>query len=179
MIRNIWVTAFGFGVFAFLSSTHYATPAQAFHFLGHSYSHVGVGSPVWKVAEDCPPRSTFSVERGKCVCPPGMKMSDYPQGCVDAAAHPLQGNCPPGFHGTLNLKGLSTCVANYETIRDCEIRGNRWDHIMDRCEGTGGVGGGSTKRLGKKKSQKSLGKKKVMPGTSGGVDGGGDAEAAN
>jgi hypothetical protein len=39
MTRNSFVTALGFGVFAFIWLTLDATPAQAVHLLGNSYSH--------------------------------------------------------------------------------------------------------------------------------------------
>ena len=177
MTRNDFVTALGFGVFAVLSSTLYTTPSQAFHLLGHSYSHVGVGSAVWKVAEDCPRGSTFSVERGKCVCPPGMKM--YREslahswggrwGCYD----PRNERCAPG---EIWDDDQFACVK-----RPVKNIGKK-KPVMPG--GSGGAGGGGTDcgpgysydaERGCRKI-KSIGKKKVIPETSGGV--GGDAEAA-
>ena len=169
MTRNNFVTALGFGVFAFLSSTLYTTPAQAFHLLGHSYSHVGVGSPVWKVGqqEDCPPGATFSVERGKCVCPPGMRFYNL--------AEVWGGKGDGCFRPQRPVKSIG----------------------KKKPSTSGGVGGGSTDcgpgysynpETGCRKI-KGIGKKKVMPeaeqapeqtqtdaNTSGG---GGDAEAAS
>ena len=163
MTRNNFVTALGFIVLGFIALTLQLTPAQAFHLLGHSYSHVGVGSPVWKVAEDCPPRSTFSVERGKCVCPPGMKMYRESlghafagrSGCYD----PRNAGCAPGEIWDDSQGCVKRPVKNIGKKKP----------VMPGT--SGGAGGGSTD-CGPGYSYdpesgcriiKSLGKKKVMP----------------
>jgi hypothetical protein len=145
MTRSNFATSLGFGAVAFIWLIQ-PTPAQAFHLLEHSYSHVGVGSPVWKVAEDCPPGTTFSIARGKCVCPPGMKA--WPAaaalgglaGCYDPKN---PSGCAPGTKWDQSEgRCVKKPIKEIGTPKDpekkalkvaCESNGNKWDYGAGRC----------------------------------------------
>ena len=146
MTRNNLVTALGFIVLGFIALTLQLTPAQAFHLLGHSYSHVGVGSPVRKVADDCPPRATFSVERGKCVCPPGETWEEG-KGCAKRPVKSIGKKKPVMPGGSGGVGGGSTDCGpgyRYDPESGCRIiksLGKKYvPWTKDNCESMPGGG---------------------------------------